>query len=141
METIQEQVNGATILKLNGRLDAYTAAAIKNFFLQMDANAIPRIVVNLSQVDFIDSTGLATLTIGMQLCQQQRGDLVLCSLQQPVRVIFELTCLDQLFTIFANQEDAIASLQVRPFGRTYNEPGDIRARTKEHIHGNDHPTN
>src|SRR6266568_1231313 len=86
-------------------------SSLKEFFQQMSADPTPRIVINLSDVNFIDSTGLATLTIGMQLCRQQHGDLVLCGIQQPVNVIFEVTRLDKVFTISATEEAAITKMK------------------------------
>ena len=120
MEMINEQIEGVMVLKLSGRFDAYTASALKEFFQQMSADPTPRIVINLSDVNFIDSTGLATLTIGMQLCRQQHGDLVLCGIQQPVSVIFELTNLDKVFTISATEEAAITKIKNPQKGRSGN---------------------
>ena len=67
-------------------------------------------MVDLSKVTFIDSTGLATLVKGLRRCRQQSGDLVLCGLQQAVRVIFQVTRLDQAFGIFTTDEAAMAAL-------------------------------
>jgi anti-sigma B factor antagonist len=65
-----------------------------------------RLIVNLEGVNFIDSTALSTLVRGLKLCREQNGDLHVCSLLQPVQVIFELTRLDKAFDIFPNEEEA-----------------------------------
>src|ERR671929_137943 len=57
------------------------------------------VVVNLAGVKFVDSTALAALVRSMKRCRQQGGDLHLCGLQQPVRIIFELTRLDRAIEI------------------------------------------
>lgn len=113
---ISEHSEGALVLRLSGRFDAYAAPPIEDFFQKITIDPLSRVVVNLSQVSFIDSTGLATLIIGMKRCRQQQGDLVLCEIQQAVRVIFELTRLDTVFTIADTQEDAIAKVQVQQKG-------------------------
>lgn len=113
MEMISKQISRTNILQLIGRLDAYTAPPVEKFFQKLSIDPLSGVIVDLSQVDFIDSTGLATLVIGMKRCQQQQGELVLCGIQQPVRTIFELTRLNTVFTIVSTQEDAIAQVQTQ----------------------------
>ena len=57
----------------------------------------------------LNSTGLSTLVQGTKQSRMQDGDLYICGLQQPVRIIFELTRLDKFFEIFPAEEDAIAA--------------------------------
>jgi anti-sigma B factor antagonist len=116
MEMISEQIDGTTVLQLSGRFEAYAAAPIEEFFQKLNIAPLSRIIVNLSNVSFIDSTGLSTLIIGMKRCRQQQGDLVLCGIQQAVRVIFELTRLDTGFTRADTQEDAITKVQIQQKG-------------------------
>lgn len=97
------------VLELGGRFDTYETAAVAEW-LQNTAAAIPaQIVVNMSEVKFIDSTGLATLVQGMKHCRQHGGDLYLCALQQPVQVIFKLTRLDKAFKIFGSEAEALSA--------------------------------
>ena len=117
MEMISKQISGTNVLQLIGRFDAYAAPVVEEFFQTMNTAHSQCVIVNLSQVDFIDSTGLATLVIGMKRCLQQQGKLVLCNIRQPVRTIFELTRLDTVFTIVSTQEDAIAQVQMQPKGK------------------------
>jgi anti-sigma B factor antagonist len=71
--------------------------------------ATAQAVVNLSGVTFVDSTALATLVQGMKHCRQRAGDLRLCTLQAPVRAVFELTRLDRAFVILPDEEAALRS--------------------------------
>jgi anti-sigma B factor antagonist len=111
MDITNEQVNGITVLKLSGRFDAYAAPSLEKFFQKGAPDTQPYIIINLEQVSFIDSTALAALITGMKRFRQQNGDLVICSLQQTVRVIFELTRLDKVFSNYATQEEAIKSVK------------------------------
>jgi anti-sigma B factor antagonist len=98
-----------SVLALSGRLDAYVAPRV-GAWLDAAAQAQPaNVVVDLQNVTFIDSTGLAILVKGMRRCRQQAGDLFLCGLQQPVRTTFEVTRLDQAFTIRPSEAEAVAS--------------------------------
>jgi anti-sigma B factor antagonist len=100
------------ILELTGRLDTYTAPPIRQWLEDTTLNGSPQIVVNLESVSFLDSTGLATLVQGMKRCRQRSGDLRLCNLQQPVRLIFELTRLDKAFEIYPGEEEAVRAFEV-----------------------------
>jgi len=97
------------ILELTGRFDAYEEPQVKQWLDRVAASESARIIVNLSEVNFIDSTALATLVHSMKYCREQNGDLYLCNLQQPVRIIFELTRLDKAFEIFSDEAAAIAA--------------------------------
>ena len=88
-----------TILDLSGRFDAFEVDAYR-------ATADPvvdvdnaSIVVDLADVNFIDSSALAELVRSMKHTSERGGELVLRNPSDPVRVILELTGLDLAFTI------------------------------------------
>lgn len=107
MEIKSRSSNAVTILALAGRFDAYEAGPVDRHLQKTLAAGSSSIIVDLAGVDFVDSTALATLVKGMKRCRQHDGDLHLCCLQQPVRVIFELTRLDKVFKIFSDEEEAL----------------------------------
>lgn len=95
------------VLTLSGRFDAYEVPAVKRWFDEHpDAK---HVLINLSGVSFIDSSGLATLVKGLKHCRQNGGDLYVSDLQQAVLIIFELTRLDQAFKIFDDEASALAA--------------------------------
>lgn len=104
------------ILELDGRLDTYMADSLKVWLDKAAAVAPANVVVNMSGVSFIDSSGLAMFVQGMKNCRDNAGNLHLCSLQKPVRFIFELMRLDRAFDIFASEEDAVRAFQVERNG-------------------------
>jgi len=101
---VQEDIH---ILRLTGRFDAYEAPAVRQWLVDTTNSPKPQIIINLSGVDFIDSTGLATLVQGMKHSREQNGDLYLTELQQTVRIIFELTRLDKAVSIFSSETEAV----------------------------------
>ncbi len=107
MELKSRTVGNVRVLTLVGRFDTYTAPPIRQWLEDAIAAEPPQIVVNLGGVSFVDSTAMATLVQGMKRCRETSGDLCLCELQQPVRMIFELTRLDRAFEIFSDEEEAI----------------------------------
>lgn len=106
-------IDRMVVLDLNGRFDNYTAPAVATWFDEALSTLAPQVVINLAGVDFVDSTALATLVRGQKRCKQRNGELYLCGLQAPVYMIFELARLDRAFTIFANVDHAVQSIQGR----------------------------
>lgn len=107
MEIIKSSRNDIPVLQLKGRFDAHEVEPVNAWLAGQTQAGSAKIVVNLEGVNFIDSTALSTLVRGLKLCREKGGDLHVCSLQQPVRVIFELTRLDKAFDIFSGEEDAV----------------------------------
>ena len=108
MEINQRTSGDVQILGLEGRFDAYEVVVITDWF-----NAHPyvnNVVINMSGVGFIDSSGLSSLVKGLKHCRENGGELYLCNLQQAVRIIFELTRLDRTFDIFDNEATALAQI-------------------------------
>ncbi len=111
MEMINELIHGIPALTLRGIFDADASSEVRDFFKNFPPESLPYIIVNLANVDFIDSTGLSTRVVGMKRCRQQNGTLVLYGTQGPVKSIMKLTLLDKVFTIFETQEEAVAYVQ------------------------------
>jgi len=109
MELVDRTTDEVHVIELSGRFDAFEVPAVNKWF---EANPeVKNVVVNLTGVGFIDSSGLATLVKGLKRCRQNGGELSLSNLQQPVLIIFELTRLDKAFTIYDTEEMAIKALK------------------------------
>ena len=106
MEIVKSSRNNLPVLQLKGRFDAHEVEPVNAWLAEQTTAGNVRLIVNLEGVNFIDSTALSALVRGLKLCREQNGDLHVCSLLQPVRVIFELTRLDKAFDIFTNEEEA-----------------------------------
>ena len=111
MEIKSHTSNGITVLGLTGRLEARNSAAVRQMIHQAGSTSPTNLVINLKDVTFIDSSGLAVLVQGMKLAKKQDGKLRLCHLQQSVRIIFELTRLDKAFEIFPDESSAVAAFK------------------------------
>lgn len=106
MEIIRSSRSNLPVLQLKGRFDAHEVEPVNAWLEEQTRAGNVKVVVNLEGVNFIDSTALSTMVRGLKHCREKNGDLHVCSLQQPVRVIFELTRLDKAFDIFATEEEA-----------------------------------
>jgi anti-sigma B factor antagonist len=67
-------------------------------------------VIDMAHVEFVDSSGLFELVAGLRAARQQGCRLVVCNLQKTVRLIFEITQLDQVFEIFDSYEVFLQTL-------------------------------
>ena len=112
MEVKFRLVNNVKILELAGSFDRYNASLAQRWLEDATARQPVQIVVNLAQVNFLDSSGLSALVMGLKHSREKKGDLRLCSLQSPIRMVFELTRLDKIFEIFINEEDAVQAFAV-----------------------------
>lgn len=106
MEIVETKKDLYPVLRLKGRFDAHEVEPVRVWMQEQVVREKTRIIIDLADVHFIDSTALSTLVRGLKHCREQQGDLHLCNLQQPVRVIFELTRLDKAFDIFSTEEEA-----------------------------------
>lgn len=117
MKITTQTTQGVTVLRLGGRFDAHEVPDVRKALGDMTGQGDNKIVVNLAEVNFIDSSGLASLVQGMKHCRSAGGDLYLCELRQPVRIIFELTRLDRAFAVFGGEAEALAALEAQPAGK------------------------
>jgi anti-sigma B factor antagonist len=99
--------DSVAILEVGGRFDAKIVPQARQWLDKQTSAPPAQIVVNLSQVSFIDSLALATLVQALKQSRQHGGDLHLCGLQQPVRTILILTRLDGVFKMFDDENEAI----------------------------------
>lgn len=106
MEIIKSSRSNLPVLQLKGRFDAHEVEPVNSWLAEQVKAGNARLIINLEGVNFIDSSALSTLVRGLKLSREQGGDLHVCTLQQPVRVIFELTRLDKAFDIFPTEEEA-----------------------------------
>jgi anti-sigma B factor antagonist len=97
------------VLPLKGEIDLHVSPIVTASLNAMIAKKPERLVVDLSDVTYIDSAGLAALIQAMQKVEGYGGKFLLAGLQETVRSIFEISRLDQVFQIFPDTDAALAS--------------------------------
>ena len=97
------------VLPLEGEIDLHVSPRVAVSLAQIIQKKPKKVVVDLSRVNYIDSSGLAVLIEGMQNVEEYRGKFALTGLQENVRSIFEIARLDQVFRIFPDIEAALAA--------------------------------
>ncbi|MEY2565144.1 MAG: anti-sigma factor antagonist [Verrucomicrobiota bacterium] len=97
------------VLSLEGEIDLHVSPQVAASLSAIIQKKPERVVVDLSGVTYIDSSGLAVLIEGMQNVDAYGGKFVLAGLQDNVRPIFEIARLDQVFIIFPHVDAALAA--------------------------------
>lgn len=96
-----KKINDFNILTIEDeRIDAHNSAELKEYILQMIDKGEIRIIVQLSKVRFIDSSGLGALLSGHKNVVAKSGRFALTNIQQQVLSMFELTRLNRVFEIY-----------------------------------------
>jgi anti-sigma B factor antagonist len=96
------------VLPLKGEIDLHVSPSVTASLNAMIEKKPRRLVVDLSEVTYIDSAGLAALIEAMQKVEGYGGRFLLAGLQETVRSIFEISRLDQVFQIFPDVRAAAA---------------------------------
>ncbi len=104
--TASDQSN---VFPLEGEIDLHVSPRVAISLGQMVKNKPPKLVVDLSRVSYIDSSGLAILIETMQGVEEYGGMFAIAGMQDTVRSIFEIARLDQVFRIYPDVNSALAA--------------------------------
>ena len=97
------------VLPLEGQVDLNVSAKVTGTINELIKDKPARLVVDLSGVTYIDSSGLAVLIEAMQSVEEYGGIFAIAGLQETVRSIFEIARLDQVFRIFPDVNSALTA--------------------------------
>ncbi len=96
------------MIALDGEIDLHESPMLIERLNPLIARKLPKIHLDLSQVSYIDSSGLAAFIDAMQRIQAYGGEFALIAMRQSVRRIFEISRLDQVFKIYPGAAEAPA---------------------------------
>ncbi len=108
MKITEQITDNITIINLDGRLDAHTCESVEAFFREKMENGQYKFVMNMENVEFIDSAGLrVVLVVARDLRNKHKGDLHFALLQPAVSRVFEISGLNNVLYIYNNSENAV----------------------------------
>lgn len=103
-----DQTNEYTVCRPKGELDAFTVSQFRETLAELSTT--PRLVIDLSEVPFIDSAGLGALIGGIRRVREQSGDVsVACNRATVIRLL-RTTGFDRIVTVADTVEQAAAAL-------------------------------
>jgi anti-sigma B factor antagonist len=101
--------NGHTIIEVGGEIDVYTAPKLRDRISELVADGNYKLVIDMENVDFLDSTGLGVLVGGLKKLRAHDGSMQLICTQERLLKIFRITQLAKVFAIYDTQADALAA--------------------------------
>jgi anti-sigma B factor antagonist len=112
MEIQAEQCKNVTIVPVPVQeLDAGNAGELKRAIAPVLESSM-RVVLDLSRLDFVDSSGLGAILSCLRQLAARGGDLKLCCTTKHVRAAMELVRMHRIFAIYDSREDAVAAFGV-----------------------------
>lgn len=110
----RKQEQDTNVLPLDGEIDLHVSPEVAASLRAMIESQPKQVVVDLTKVTYLDSSGLAVLIEGMQNVQKYGGKFGLAGVQEDVKHVFDIARLDQVFEIYPDVDTALAAKQTVP---------------------------
>jgi anti-sigma B factor antagonist len=105
---------GPTVIALSGEIDLYTAPELKQELIRVIDGGASRVIIDLTETSFIDSTTLGVLVSGLKRLRPNGGELALVITDRNIRKVFDITGLDRVFPIRGTRAEAVESSKLEP---------------------------
>lgn len=100
---------GGLVVDVSGEIDVYTSPKLRERLVALVTEGANRLVVNLDDVEFIDSTGLGVLVGVLKRIRARDGSMSLVCSQDALLRVFRITGLEKVFTIHGSVDEAIGT--------------------------------
>ncbi|MEW6545121.1 MAG: STAS domain-containing protein [Nitrospirota bacterium] len=111
MEMTGQKKGPVMLLALKGRLDASSAPGLEEKLLALIEGGETKFVFNFLQLDYISSAGLRVLLMAAKRLKAANGRIVLTSLKDQIREVFEIAGFSAIFPMYEVEDDALRSFQ------------------------------
>lgn len=105
------RMGSVPIVDLSGDIDAYTCAKLREAILELLEKGELRIVISMTNVNYIDSSGLGTLVGGLRRVSERNGGLAISGASAQIQKVFGITGLNKVFSLFDDETQAAHSLE------------------------------
>jgi anti-sigma B factor antagonist len=102
--------SGVIVVAVSGEVDMNTSPEVRSVLNPLFAEKPRALVIDLSGVNYMDSSGIATLVEGLQWSHRSQIPFRLSGMTDPVKDVFEMARLESLFKIFETREAAMQDL-------------------------------
>ena len=109
MHINMEEKQEVTVCCISGEVDINSSPELKKYFEQITKRKPGKVIIDFADVTYVDSSGLATFVDILKKVRSYGGKLKLSGLSEKVKGLFEMTKLDKLFDIVADETAAISS--------------------------------
>ena len=101
----------AAIVEVRGEVDLYSAPKMREALVGLADGRCPAVLVDLSQVEYMDSSGVATLVEGLQLARKSGSRFLLAGLAPAIRDMFRFARLEKVFDIYEDTQAALRTVR------------------------------
>jgi anti-anti-sigma factor len=109
MQCIEDKRDSVVIVGLQGRMDSNTARIVEEKMLSLIDRGENHLVVDCAELDYVSSAGLRVFLMAAKRLTRTKGKLVLSTLNDDVKQVFDLTGFSSIFQICPSREEAISN--------------------------------
>lgn len=110
MEIIEKKESGICVFKISGRLDANTSPELKEKIVEAIRKGSRYMIIDFEDLDYISSAGLQVILKAAKDLKRSEGKIVLSSMQDYVKEIFEIAGFNSFLPIVSTMDDALKKL-------------------------------
>ena len=103
------------------RIDSLIAPELKSEVVIQNAEGARNIIMDLSKVNYIDSSGLSAILVANRLCKNHNGSFVLTGLQPPVKKLIEISQLQSILNVVPTLSEAIDMVFMEEVEREFDD--------------------
>ncbi len=103
------------------KLNSVLAPELKTELIGLNTIGVQNIILDLSNLKFVDSSGLSAILIGDRLCKQNEGTLVLCNANEYVMKLLRISQLDNILTVLPSAQEAKDFIKMEELEREINK--------------------
>ena len=107
MDIIEKRLNEIIIFKLKGNLNSNTSPELEDKIFEAIKNESKNMILDFEDLDYISSAGLRVIMKTAKNLKQSEGMIVLCSMQDYVKEVFEIAGFDAYLPIVSTMDDAL----------------------------------
>ena len=110
MDIKTERNDGTLIAKAEGRIDGVNARDFEEAMKTAISSDDSTVVIDLEGLSYISSAGLRVILLIAKTLRKRNAELILCSLSDPIREVFEISGFDKIIPVHVSREQALASI-------------------------------
>lgn len=107
MELTERKSGDIAVISIIGKVDTTNYGELEKFISEILKKEVSKILINCEQLEYIASSGLRIFLITLKQIKKINGKLVLCSFNDVVREVFEMSGFSTLFDIRISEEEAL----------------------------------
>lgn len=105
--TIEDKGKYSLVKSTVDKLDTTCAPELKSELVYLNKTGVRNVIIDLSDTRYCDSSGLSALLVANRLCKSVNGTLIVCSLQEPVQKLVQISQLESVLSITPSLSEAV----------------------------------